>query len=229
MANAAALLVAVLFLFSSPSRAADVDPPTNLRLEASAARNAITATALDATGRPAAGAVISFQLPGEGRSGLFANGLRTEIVVASGDGRASVGGIRWDQGSTPIPVRISATKDGARAATVVEWQSADRPPPVAPESAGLTNKPNPAPTNAARTDDREPIGLAVPVYRGGSGAGKKLLLVAAIAGGAGVAILVMRSRQSPGTPAGTSIGGSSLPIALTTTTIGQPIITVGKP
>ena len=214
-------------------------PVRELRVEASAAKNALVATAVDELGRPAAGAVVSFQLPAQGPSGLFANGLRTEIVVAGADGRATVGGIRWDGNARVVAVRVSVSKDSARAATVVEWRGAaetnvanpgrltsatNTPKEAAPAQVSAA-KPALAPIKAESNEDS--LDTAVPVYRGGSGWGKRILLIAAIAGGVAAGGFAARSRQAGAAVSGTA--GASVVTTTSTLTIGAPIITVGKP
>jgi hypothetical protein len=175
-------------------------------------RNAITARVLDDLGRPAQGAVVSFQLPSAEPSGTFANGLRNDIVVAGEDGRAVVSGIAWGSAG-PVTVRVSAVKASTRAATVYEWkpaESVERALPAAMPAAMPTS------TSAADT--------TVPVYRGGGGWSKRLLVVAAIAGSAAVGGLVLRARQANlGAPP-----GAATPV-LPTLAVGTPILTVAKP
>ncbi len=83
----------------------------------SRATRGITIEITDETGRPLQGASVSFQLPGEGASGEFMNGNRTEIATTQVDGRATVWGMRWNKVPGTVTVRITAAKDGVRAGT----------------------------------------------------------------------------------------------------------------
>jgi hypothetical protein len=72
----------------------------------------------DETGRPVEGATVSFSLPGEGPSGVFSSGARTEIATTHADGRAAVWGMQWNRTSGPFEIRITAVKGPARAGTI---------------------------------------------------------------------------------------------------------------
>lgn len=69
----------------------------------------------DETGRPVAGATLSFHLPEDGPGGTFANGLRTEVAVTDGNGRASLRGVTLNRQPGRFTVRIIAVKEQARA------------------------------------------------------------------------------------------------------------------
>jgi hypothetical protein len=188
-------------------------------------RQSLVAKVVDAAGRPAAGAVVAFQLPPRAPSGVFANGQQTEIVVAGAEGQAEIRGIVWDPDTQTMAVRVNASFHGERAATVFEWKSpvalSALPGPSPPADTGAT----PAPGLGARSSIATAPDLEVPVYRGGSGWGKKLLIVAAVAGGAAIGGLVARGRSA-------SAGPTSSAVTVTPTpglTIGDPIITVVKP
>ncbi|MCS6953171.1 MAG: hypothetical protein RMK57_11250 [Bryobacterales bacterium] len=92
----------------------------------------------DETGRPLEGAVVAFRLPEQEPSGLFSNGLRTDITITGADGRAAPGAIRWGDAPGVVEIRITAAKAGARAGLVVEQilsgaaaQSGGTPPTAA--------------------------------------------------------------------------------------------------
>ncbi|NUN03008.1 MAG: hypothetical protein HUU41_18020, partial [Bryobacteraceae bacterium] len=65
----------------------------------------------DETGKPVEAAAVSFRLPDEGPGGAFRSGLRNEILLTGPDGRASVGGIQWNDIQGPVRIRITAVKD----------------------------------------------------------------------------------------------------------------------
>ena len=73
----------------------------------------------DETGRPVEGVAVSFRLPEEEPSGLFGNGLKTELVISGKDGKASVWGIQWGATPGPLRLRVTASKDAARAGIFV--------------------------------------------------------------------------------------------------------------
>ena len=81
----------------------------------------------DETGRPVEGATVSFSLPGEGPSGVFTSGTRTEIATTHADGRAAVWGMQWNRTSGPFEIRITAVKGQARAGTVSSQFLSDAP------------------------------------------------------------------------------------------------------
>lgn len=82
-------------------------------------REPVAVLITDETGRPVEGAAVSFRLPEEGASGVFSNGLKTEVMRTGPDGRATVREIRWNRVSGPVRIRVAAVKDQARAGTVI--------------------------------------------------------------------------------------------------------------
>ena len=78
----------------------------------------LTVVVTDETGRPVAAAAVSFHLPEEGPSGLFANGLRTEVVTTDERGRAGAPSLRWNRAAGRLQIRVIASKEQARAGIV---------------------------------------------------------------------------------------------------------------
>ena len=74
----------------------------------------ITVQVTDDTGQPVAGAAVSFQLPPEGPSGLFSNGLRTDLAITDAAGRATIQSIQLNRTSGQFPIRITAVKQLTR-------------------------------------------------------------------------------------------------------------------
>jgi hypothetical protein len=72
----------------------------------------------DETGRPVAGAAVSFHLPEDGPGGAFVNGLRTEVVVTDAGGRAALHGLVANRIPGRFQIRILVSKEQARAGTV---------------------------------------------------------------------------------------------------------------
>ena len=90
-------------------------------LVGSRATRGVTILVSDESGRPVAGATVSFSLPSEGPGGVFASGVRTEIATTHADGRAAVWGMRWNR--TPGQFELAS------------WLSRDRrAPPLRPFS-----------------------------------------------------------------------------------------------
>lgn len=78
----------------------------------------ITVEITEETGKPVAGAAISFHLPEDGPGGAFVNGLRTEIVITDAHGRAKLHGLLANRIPGRFQIRILASKEQARAGTV---------------------------------------------------------------------------------------------------------------
>ncbi len=89
-----------------------------VHLPGSRSTRPITVEITDETGKPVAGAAVSFHLPDGGPSGAFVNGLRTEVVIADSHGRASLHGLVANRIPGRFQIRILASKEQARAGTV---------------------------------------------------------------------------------------------------------------
>lgn len=114
----------------------------------------LTVEVTDATGRPVAGARVSFQVPEDGPGGLFSNGLRTDIAITDSNGRATEHGLQLNRVAGSFAIRITAAKDQQRAGTIARQstgsaeavtESADRkaPAPVSKEPAPASQQPAP--------------------------------------------------------------------------------------
>jgi len=117
----------------------------------------LTVEVTDATGRPVAGARVSFQVPEEGPGGMFASGLRTDIAITDSNGRATGHGVQLNRVAGSFAIRITAAKEQQRAGTIARQsignadaatESADRKAPV-PASKESTPAPAPAPQRPA--------------------------------------------------------------------------------
>ena len=157
----------------------------------------------DEAGRPVEGASVSVRLPDEAPTGVFANGMRTDIALTGPDGRVAIRGIQWARAAGPVQLRITANKGEARAG-ILSTQYVTEP-------AGVRAAP-------VRERERPPAQIEHPSR-------SKLILLAALIGGAaagGVAAVSARGgRATPSAP----------PVAVTqpATTIGSPTITIGRP
>jgi hypothetical protein len=72
----------------------------------------------DETGKPVAGAAVSFHLPEEGPSGTCSNGLRTEVEVSDARGRATLRSLQANRTPGRLAISIVASKEQARAGMV---------------------------------------------------------------------------------------------------------------
>jgi len=91
------------------------------------ATRGVTVQVTDETGKPVDGVTVSFRLPEEGPSGVFATGGRTEIALTHGDGRAGVWGMQWNGSPGAFEIRITAIKGQTRAGTVTQQFLTDSP------------------------------------------------------------------------------------------------------
>ena len=155
----------------------------------------------DETGRPVSGAAVSFRLPDEGPSGLFANGLRSELAITDTQGRASVRGFQVNRVPGPFEIRITVAKDQVRAGTISRQYIAD------------------SRTATASTTATQPA-TAPRVKRPSNSRGKWVVLTLVLAGAAGGGTAYLLSRSQ-----GTATTQPTQP----TLSIGIPTITIGKP
>ena len=164
----------------------------------------ITVRVTSETGAPIAGAAVSFRLPEEGVTGIFQNGLKTDMVLSAPDGRAVSPNITWGPLAGPARLRVTAALDEARAGVLVAvYVSADNVV-VAGASSAI----------APRQQRFDPV--AAPRLKKNR---RWLRLVIALAGGAGAGVglaLAQKSGDSAKTPASPAIS------------IGQPTISVGR-
>jgi hypothetical protein len=89
-----------------------------VHLPASRSARPITVEITEETGKPVAGAAVSFHLPEDGPGGTFVNGLRTEVVITDSSGHASLHGLLANRIAGRFQIRILASKEQARAGTV---------------------------------------------------------------------------------------------------------------
>lgn len=75
----------------------------------------LTVEVTDETGKPLEHAAVSFHLPDDGPSGIFLNGLHTEVAITDAVGRASIRGLQWNRIPGRFQIRIVASFEQARA------------------------------------------------------------------------------------------------------------------
>jgi hypothetical protein len=95
-----------------------VEGEGSVHIAGARATRPLTVEVTGETGRPVEGAAVTFHLPDEGPGGVFASGLRTETATTDGRGRASLRGMRWNRTPGPFQIRMTVSKDGARAGMV---------------------------------------------------------------------------------------------------------------
>jgi hypothetical protein len=154
----------------------------------------------DQSGKPVPGALVTFRLPDDGPTGVFANQLNTEVVNAGPQGEAQTSAVRWNAVAGPLYLRVAALKGRLRAGTAVSQTIVD------------TN-------GVVRSTAAAPV-VARPAQGQGSGSRlrSKWFIVALAAAAAGVAITTSWSRRDAGAQ------GSAGAVR-----IGTPSITIGKP
>jgi hypothetical protein len=167
----------------------------------SRATRGLSVEVTDETGKPVGGAAVNFRLPDEGPGGVFANGMKTEVVITAPDGRATLWGMQWNRVEGPFQIRVTAAKGEARAGTVVGQYLSQA---VAAKQGAASG--------------------ARPVAAPGKSHGKWIwigLVVAGTAVGGGLAAGLVKSSNTT----------TSATVASTTPTltVGVPSITVGKP
>jgi len=78
----------------------------------------LTVEVTEETGKPVAGAAVTFHLPEDGPGGTFFNGLRTDVTTTDSRGRATLPGFAANREPGRFQVRIVASKEQARAGIV---------------------------------------------------------------------------------------------------------------
>ncbi|MGA2739939.1 MAG: hypothetical protein ABSG65_21180 [Bryobacteraceae bacterium] len=210
----------------------------------------LTVEVTDEAGRPVSGAAVSFQLPPEGPSGLFSNGLRTDLVLTDGSGRATLRSVQLNRTPGTFRIRITAVKEQARAGAVSTQYIAGGPggPPAnsaratpaapVPATPKSTTTPvaqtPPAPQTPTQTEaksaeitrtvpaqDKVKSGEITPTtVKMGSSHKKWIILAAIVAAGAGAAFLGISHAGSP---------GSKSTVSSSVVSLGTPGITIGNP
>jgi hypothetical protein len=161
---------------------------------------ALTVQVTDETGRPVEGVTVSFRMPVSGPTGVFQNGLPTEVFVTGPDGRVSVSGIRWGPVPGQARIRITAVRGQVRAGIVSEQYVA--------EPAQLARPvPGAKPARIARNRGRW---VAIAVVAAGAAAGGL--------------VLGMAGTSQAATSAGAAAAAQTQGVQ-----VGAPTIRVGKP
>jgi hypothetical protein len=160
----------------------------------SRATGGVTVLVRDERGQPVEGATVSFSLPAEGPSGVFASGSRTEISATHADGRATAWGMQWNRVAGPFEIRIAAVKGQARAAMVSQQKL--------------------VPASAAAAGSR--------VVKTGGGHHKILWISLAVAGAAVAGVAGSSMGKSSSTATATTTGAGATQIGPPTISLGHP-------
>jgi hypothetical protein len=194
----------------------------------------LTVQVMDDMGQPVAGAAVSFQLPPDGPSGLFSNGLRTDLAITDTAGRATIQSIQLNRTGGQFPIRITAVKQltrdlgeglhavvQARGGIVVfQYINDDRPTPVAPAEPAPISMPSPQAAPRGPSAERSADITPTTAKMEPRSSKKWIVLAAIVAACAGAAAAVAVSRASSKS---SSTGPGS------TATVGAPTITIGNP
>ena len=166
----------------------------------------ITVRVTDETGAPVAGAAVSFRLPAEGVSGIFQNGLKTDMALSGPDGRAVSPNITWGPLAGQARLRVTAALEEARAGLLVPvYISADNVVVAGAASASGAIAPqrfDPSPAPKLKMKRRW------------------LKWVVAVAGGVGAGVVFALVKKQGGSSSSTAAGPA--------VSVGQPTISVGR-
>ena len=158
----------------------------------------LTVEITDETGRPVPGAAVSFHLPEDGAGGTFPNGLRTDIAVSDGNGRATLHNLTLNRVPGRFQIRITAAKEQARAGIVSFQYVAESSSPAARHAVA-----------------------AAQIHRA-----RWILIAAALGGGTAAGVLARRpagpSATAPTTTVSTSTVAPPPSIGTPTITVGAP-------
>lgn len=81
----------------------------------SRAARPLTVEVTDETGRPVAGAAVSFHLPEDGAGAVFAHAMHTDVSTTDAQGRASMRPVQVGRLPGTFQIRVVAVKEQARA------------------------------------------------------------------------------------------------------------------
>jgi hypothetical protein len=176
----------------------------------------LTVEITDETGKPVAGAAVTFHLPEDGPGGVFVNGLRTDVATTDAKGRASLHGLQVNRISGRFQIRIMVSKEQARAGTVCSQYITGTTSAAAQSAQAKSDADR---TAVPQDSARPPAAAPVANGHGKRGAGKWIVAAAVVGGGTILGILAA-GRLGSAAPA---------PSAGPALTIGPPSITVGKP
>jgi hypothetical protein len=129
------LFLVCLLLANIAPRAAWAQAPTSLRIVIVEGEGAINnvrqrvnrepvVQVEDENRKPIAGAVVVFFLPDQGPSGVFVNGSKTLTVTTDNQGQAAARGIRFNNQSGQMQIRVTASFQGQTASALITQTNA---------------------------------------------------------------------------------------------------------
>lgn len=147
-----------------------------------------------ADGRPAPGLTVTFRLPAEGATGLFASGLRTESMLSDERGQSFVRGIQWNDLPGSLEIQVSAVSADARVETAIPVEISASAPPSGRQSVSRPSS------------------------------GRKWAVMAAVAGGAVAGLAVALGGKATSAAAAAAPAAVVVPpsIGSPTITVGRP-------
>ncbi len=187
----------------------------------SKASRPIVVQVTDETGSAVEGATVSFRLPDEGPTGIFASGIRTDLVITDAHGRAALRSLQFGRTPGQLQIRITAAKGEARAGTLSTQILGGKGSPAASTlaPASVATRAAEAPPSGW-TPNSAPSGFA----RTGAGdSHRKLWIVIGLAAASGAGAAFAFRGRGPSTASAASTSGSLPP------NIGPPTITIGHP
>jgi len=78
----------------------------------------------DENKKPVAGALVTFMLPGNGPSGVFANGTNSMTIATDNTGRAVARGLRMNNQAGNCEMRVNVSHQGLSASTSISMTNA---------------------------------------------------------------------------------------------------------
>ena len=180
----------------------------------SRATRGLTVQVTDESGKPVEGATVSFTLPIAGPGGTFKSGLRTEVLATQADGKAAISGMQWNRLPGPFEIKITASKDQARAG-IVSTQYLDN---FGAPKAGDFAAPKVGDFATPKAGDFTHKAGGEGTFRS-SHSHTKWIVIAALAAGAAAGLALGRTSHTPAAVATSPVGLQ----------IGSPSIIVGHP
>jgi len=180
----------------------------------------LTVQVTDDTGRPVPGAAVSFQLPPEGPSGLFSDGLRTDLVITDANGRATIHSVQLNRTGGRVSLRITAAKGQARAGMISYLYIGESRAATAATSAGAAPAAQAPAARRPAANGPAPSGEITPTTpQMAPHSHKKWFVLAAIAAGGAMAFVGVSH----------AAGGHGSTVSSSVVSIGTPGITIGQP
>jgi hypothetical protein len=175
----------------------------------------LTVQVTDESGKPVEGASVSFTLPVAGPGGTFKSGLRTEVLTTQADGKAAIWGMQWNRLPGPFEIKITASKDQARAG-IVSTQYLNN---FGPAKAGDFATPKAGDFATPKAGDFTTHKAGGEGTFRASHSHTKWIVIAALAAGAAAGLALGRTSHTPAAVATSPVGLQ----------IGSPSIILGHP